>query len=285
MSSRKRNTKQRRREPVRRAIPASAIGARPDTDRRRLPSLLGKLLNVPVETLPLYAALAIVQEELAAGGHLNSCVPICHQLAIALSHLGIEAEPMAAHVTVARLSTEETVAEIGVIDSPKVRADGTTDGHMVLWVEGMSRLADPTIMQIPEVLAAARRDNALGLPSVLPLPGGRAQLLSTRPAMPRPPYLLVWTILPDWTDRMGGVLVGDRAAAMPYGGLAMAHTALDLIRTVGERRDLAGLDQYPRIAELLAGTEKLPPLPGQPPATFLKIRAEAGMVSSRTGAP
>jgi hypothetical protein len=235
---------------------------------------------VPIEALPLYTAMGITHEEIATStGPVSTCVPACHQLAGALGLLGFEAEPMAAHVEIQDPRTGATVEQIGVRDEPEIYPDHTTNGHMVLWVEDFRRLADPTIMQASVFMDAARRQPKLGLPAVGPVPGGREELLTRRFAAAREPYIVIWSVFPEWSETMAGVLVGDLAAALDFGVLGLAHTTVELVRGLRDARDdFAELDRYPQFAALLSGTEQLPPLPDQPPAAFVRLRQAAGML-------
>jgi hypothetical protein len=280
--SKRRSTKRNRREPIRRPIPTPPPGTvrTPSaSQRRRFPSMLGTLGKMPIEALPLYAAMAITHEEIATStGPVNACVPACHQLAGTLSHLGFSPELMAAHVQIQDADTGRTVEQIGVDTEPVIYSDHTTNGHMVLWAADFGRLADPTIIQAPTFLRAARKRPNLGLPTVIPIPGGREQLVASTVAGPRPPYVVAWRVFPQWAETLGGVLVGDLGDALEYGSLALAHTTLETIRALGQfRDDLGELDRYPKLSALLSQAEQLPPLPGEPPAAFVRVRQAAGM--------
>jgi hypothetical protein len=131
--------------------------------------MFGMLDSVTVEQVPLYTALAAVHYEMS-GAPPQACVSICYQLAGALRHLGLQAEVMAACATVFDRDDQQVKhADVGRWDrAPIVRPDGTTDGHVVLWAESGRRLVDPTIVQAPVLLEAARKDRLSRCPSYCP---------------------------------------------------------------------------------------------------------------------
>lgn len=286
----KRSSRRIRRDPVRRPIivhrgDTSSGSSTPPAvdDAARVPefesTMFGMLGGVAVEQLPLYTALSVVHHDMG-GAPAGSCVSICHQLAGALDHLGFSAEVMVACATIFdREDQEVKYADVGVWDrQPIVRPDGTTDGHVVLWAGSFRRLVDPTIVQAPALLEAARDDELFTLPVVLPM-DSREKLLSAESlATFKGPFLLSWMLFPDWAPALAPALRGDLAAAMPYGTLSLAHTVLDLLRGLGQlRSDVRRLNSmYPKLGALLSGREQLPALPTEPPAAFLRLRRAAG---------
>jgi len=242
------------------------------------PAMFGKLTVVPVELVPLYASLAVVHADMS-GAPAGICVPVCYQLAGALGYLGFDAEVMAACATVFHRDRQDTkFADVGVWDRPpKVRLDGTTDGHVVLWAGSFRRLVDPTIVQAPELLAAARDDLAFTLPVVLSV-ASREQLASQSLATVKGPFLITWMLFPEHTGALKPMLGGDIGAALPYGSLVLAHTVLDVLRALGRvRPDLRRLrNLYPQLGALLTGRSQLPGLPDDAPAAFMRIRRAAG---------
>lgn len=213
-------------------------------------SMFGKLGGVAVEHLPLYAALTVVHHDMS-GAPVNSCVSICHQLAGALEHLGFSAEVMVACATIFDRENQEVKhADVGVWDrAPIVRADGTTNGHVVLWAESFRRLVDPTIVQAPVLFNAARDDEVFTLPIVLPVESREKLLAAPSLATFKGPFLLSWMLFPDWTPSLAPALRGDLGAALPYGKLGLAHAVLDVLRALGQvRPDVHRLNSmYPKI--------------------------------------
>ena len=65
-----------------------------------------RLVGCPIELLPLYAALAIVHNELT-GPPGAASVPVCHQLQGGLKHLGFDSEVIAASAMLQRDGDEE----------------------------------------------------------------------------------------------------------------------------------------------------------------------------------
>ncbi|MFI0449770.1 hypothetical protein [Actinomadura sp. 6N118] len=290
MSDRKRSSRRNRRPPVRHSIKVREVSAtaeratatpQPESMPRMPafePVMFGMLAKVSVELVPLYTALAVVHDDMS-GAHANACVPICHQLAGALAHLGFDAEVMTACAQVGDRDRQDvTYADIGVWDRPPiVRPDGTTDGHVVLWANSFRRLVDPTIAQAPMLMEAARTDVQFTLPTILPV-ASREQLLSMPTiSTAKGPYLITWMLLPDWNEALMPALFGDIGEAMPYATLALAYECLHVMRALGEERtDLRQLhNRYPRLGDLLAGRRQLPELPSEPPAAFVRIRRAA----------
>lgn len=288
----KRSSRRNRREPVRHPIvvraseptispvPAARRAIEPGPSRMPEfePVMYGMLAKVAVEVVPLYTALAVVHADMS-GAPANACVPICYQLAGALEHLGFDAEVMAACATVYDRDQQEVkYADVGVWERPPiVRADGTTDGHAVLWAASFRRLVDPTIAQAPQLVKAARDDVKFTLPTILPV-RSREYLLSTPAvAAPKGPYLISWMLFPDWTGALAPALEGELGDALPYGSLALAHSCLQVLHALaGERDDVRRLrNLYPYLGDLLAGRRQLPALPAEPPAAFQRIRHAA----------
>jgi hypothetical protein len=91
------------------------------------------------------------------------------------------------------------------------------------------------------------------------------------------PFLITWTLFPDWTEALAPAPKSDIGQALPYGSLALAHGVLDLLAGLREYRD--DLHQlyslYPQLGDLLVGRRRLPELPGDPPAAFMRIRGAA----------
>jgi hypothetical protein len=288
-NGKRRNTRRHRRDPVRKPIavrPAVVESGAPSAataEPRLLPEyesqMFGITAQVPIDVVPLYAALSVVHQEMS-GAPANSCVPVCHQLAGALGHLGFDVEVMAACATVYHREDQDTkFADVGVWEHPpKVRPDGTTDGHVVLWANSFKRLVDPTIVQAPKLLKGADADPSFTMPVVLPVASRDKLFGSGSLATPKGPFVISWMFFPEWTDLMTPVLDGDLGEALPYGTLGLAHAALEVMRALRQvRSDVRQLySLYPRLGALLAGRQSLPALPAEPPAAFMRVRRAAG---------
>jgi hypothetical protein len=220
------------------------------------------LLPMPAETVPLWAQLFLVHASL--GGPTQTCVTTCQVLAGGLTHLGFTCEAMAAAVLVSPTGPGAAPGDssVGVIGAPPiVRDGGTTNGHMVVWVDSMARLVDPTVAQEPRLEAQAQSDPLLGMPSVLPVKD-RDTLLATRPAVMRGAYRLVWHLYPEWTDILDGVLTDPLREGIPYASLNLAHKTVNILRHLAEHRDPAPmLAAHPHLHDLLSSTDPLPALP------------------------
>jgi hypothetical protein len=236
--------------------------------------LFGMLVEAPVELIPMYAALAVLHQKLS-GKPVGSCVPTSYQISGALGHLGFAAEPMAACASVYRTTDSFIeVSEVGVWKRPPiVYPDGTTTGHMIVWTSSFAHLIDATLVQDPTLLAAARRDPMYSMPVFVPVPADRDEFLQTRSVLALDERLYAsWVLLPEWTATMDPVLNGTMGVAVTLGALALATDALDVVRNLGDDRDLSRLSVlYPRPGALLAGQEHLPPLPDEPPAELTGI--------------
>jgi hypothetical protein len=274
-----RNTRRQRREPVRHPIPAARLRAAPrrpgfDPEDPRLPvfeasGMAAALAKCPVEVMPLYAALAVVHQGMS-GAPVNTCVPVCYQIAAALGHLGFETEVMAAYAEV--VQGDITHVSLGVRGPAVVREDFTTNGHTVLWASSFSRLVDPTIAQHPALLAAVHggQDNH-GAPLSVAVQGGRDTLLRGAVGAIRPPFQINYLVQPQHTAAFAPWLAEFRDA-VDHGGLGLAHITLDTITGVGEIRNLRELPHlYPRLGALLGGHEQLPALPEQPPPSWTRL--------------
>jgi hypothetical protein len=270
----KRSTRRDRREPVRRPVRsqpgqvAARTGPKPPA-RNLLPAVTDGgmyplVFSVPIEAVPLYAALALMHQ--AGGGQsAATCVTTCTILADSLAYLGFDTEPMAACATVVHHDdTRAKFADVGVWEHPPVvRADGMTNGHMVLWAGAFGRLVDPTIAQEPAVLAAAQTDPSQTFACVIPVPSREQMLSGPAIATVREPFLISWMLFPEWTEILNQTLqIPLTREAVDYGALNLAHRTVQLLGKVGEVRNLRGLHGLnPQLADLLAGRSQLPPLP------------------------
>ncbi|MDW5325360.1 hypothetical protein [Plantactinospora sp. KLBMP9567] len=223
--------------------------------------IAGTLLVVPVEATPVQAIVAAAHQ--AIGG--RSAYPgvlAAGQLARGLSLLGFDTELIPACTVVCYSDHGKTrFRDVGVWkEAPVVRADGSTDGHVVVWCDSLNRCIDLAPCQDRMLRGASTPEEAFDHPVVLPVVGGRRQLLDRQRQImaPRPPFALHWTFFPDWAPLFDPLL--DRhSAAIEQGGLAMAHAAVDLLAAVAVVRDLSQLDEwYPRLGDLLSGRQSLP---------------------------
>jgi hypothetical protein len=153
---------------------------------------------------------------------------------------------------------------------------GTMAMHVVLWVESLHRLVDPTILQLQHLYAATSDDVSFGLPVVVPLPS-LDLLYDPATGMVggcrRPPLVISWMPQPQWAQTLTPVPGSDLDAGLAYGKLALAHAIVELIRGLRKLRvNMHNLDtDYPVMANLLEGSSHLPGLPDEPPEAFLLL--------------
>jgi hypothetical protein len=238
-------------------------GLRPAFDGSGLYPLL---MTVDVEITPVVAAAAATHQSMGSRP-AGTCVTTCATLARGLGHLGIKAEAVAAYAEVNdRQDPQASTERVGVRDRPVLRAGGTTNGHMVVWVDDCSRLVDPTIAQAPNLLAAARRNPLHGLPSIVPVPDKAALFAGEPVGSIRDRFQVSWLLQPGWTPLLEQLLTGDVALAVDYGAVNLAISTLDVLQALHGHRDLSSLPKrFPRLADLFAGREQLPPLPALTP--------------------
>ena len=182
--------------------------------------------------------------------------------------LDLGAEPVAACASVYRTTqTFVEVSQVGTPDRPpRLRPDGTTTGHMVVWTSTFARLVDATLVQDPTLLALAHTDAVYSMPVLARAPAQRTQLWRAELGILLTDDLHVtWLLQPQWTDLANQVLVGDLQTAAVHGALGLATDALRVITGLGEDRDLGELSTlYPTLAALLTGDAELPPMPSPP---------------------
>ncbi|MEV0217823.1 hypothetical protein [Micromonospora sp. ALFpr18c] len=277
VGNRKRSGRRQRREPIRRMIPPTRVPGsrrshRPD-ETALMPKfeyspMFGRLVDAPVEMVPLLAVLAVLHQA-QSGMPVGTCVPTSHQVSGALRHLGFEAEAVAAYASLYRVTDTFTeVSEVGVWKRPPVvHADGTTNGHMVVWTPSFAQLVDATLVQDPLLLAAAQVDPVYSTPVFVEVPTNRREFFAARPVAWLDDHLYAsWVLLPEWTRLMDPVLAGEASTVVELGALGLATDALRLIAAVAEERDLSAmLVQCPRLGALLRGEHQLPELPVEPP--------------------
>lgn len=245
----------------------------------RLPAIADNVLhNCDVELLPLYTALALVYDELA-GPPGKTCIPVCYQLLGSLKYLGFDGQVIAASAMV-MLNGSKDIEDVGEYKrTPRLEDDGSTDGHAVLWLESFGRMVDPTIVQSRTIQTAAQLNANLGLPVVLPVPSLEVLLGPESPGLTtiRVSHRIAWILQPHWTESLTPVQGSDLHAGIAYGQLSLAYSILDVVRGLeGDRSDLQRLrDLYKPMAALLDGHVHLPPLPEEPPTSFLHFRRGA----------
>ncbi|MEV6927572.1 hypothetical protein AB0M46_24140 [Dactylosporangium sp. NPDC051485] len=264
--------KRGRRQPGRRPIPVPGqqvdrIRVRASADRLLLPGLgLDRLTTEPVELTPLFAMLIAVHQ---AVGDLppDRVVVESAQMVHALRQLGFEAELIACCARVFRLPQHARLADMGVWKRPPTtRADGTTDGHALVWIGSFNRLVDVGVFRSRRLLRAeGGADETFTVPAMLPLPHGRSQLLNPWqiPGTIRGQFSVGWYPYPEWTQRYRDLLT-CHAAVIEHGGVALAHTVVDLLNATRTYRDLSRVDElFPRLAALMSATPEALLLPEQ----------------------
>ncbi|GAB3816668.1 hypothetical protein [Micromonospora zhanjiangensis] len=229
--------------------------------------MFGRLVEAPVELVPLLAVLAVLHQA-QSGMPVGTCVPTSYQISGALRLLGFEAEPVAACAKLYRVTDTFTeVSEVGVWKRPPVvHADGTTNGHMVVWTPSFAQLVDATLVQDPLLLTAAHVDPVYSTPVFVDVPAGWEAFIAERPVAWLDDRLYAsWVLQPEWTRLMDPVLEGETGPVVPLGALRLATDALRLVASVGQERDLSGmLTRYPRLGALLRGEDHLPAMPPEP---------------------
>ena len=235
------------------------------------PSVGSRLVTCPIELLPLYATLATVFAQF--DGPVNARnVYFCHQIRGCLAHLGFESEVIAAMAKVIPVKGEaEYIGEH--LRPPRLRTDGTSDGHAVIWAGSFGRLVDPTITETRLIREAAER-SAKSILAVVPVEDS-SQLLGAPlfRIQSQTGVVIDLRLVPQWTRELTPVPGSELDAGLSYGQLALAHTVVEVMRGVAElRADLPRIRSlYPPLAELLAGSALLPELPDEPPTAFLRL--------------
>jgi predicted RecA/RadA family phage recombinase len=215
------------------------------------------------EDLPLWATLVVLSGN-AEGKPAGACIPLSCQLVGALGHFGFEAEVMAACVTVTdtnRGSTAEPT-EVGVWEQPpRIRDDGTTDGHVVVWSPSFERLVDLTVGQDPQIQRAARKHSHMASPVVVRIPRSMASGTDIRlPATMRGSFMLTYRLLPEHTSVLAPMWERSTLTEqLRLGALAVAYDALELVRLMESEDDRRAAGA--RMRALLDGYAHLPPLP------------------------
>jgi hypothetical protein len=212
-----------------------------------------------IEVMPLYALLSAIYQAIT-GRPDYSVVMASAQLVRALEHLGFKAELIPASILIVRESDKRTM-DIGVWDHPPVvHNDGTTDGHVAVWADSFNRCIDLGLCNNEVLLKSSSDSQNLVWPAVLPVAGGRDELLdeSRRPAIPRLPFMICWTFIPQWKSYFDPFLA-RHAPAIEDGGMALARVAVDLLSAIAIYSDMSEFNQrYPWLAKLLSGQADLP---------------------------
>ena len=143
--------------------------------------------------------------------------------------------------------------------TPRIRRNGTTDGHVVVWTSSFRRLIDLTVGQDPQLQRAARQNPQLALPVV----GQVDEFLAFRERCAvrteRPPFTFTYRLLPQYTRFVAPLWENaDVTEQLDLAALALAHDTLELVRATESRRRRATGN---KIRALLDGKAQLPPLP------------------------
>lgn len=235
------------------------------------PGVQRRLVTCPIELLPLYATLAAVSVQFEGPVGARSA-SFCHQIRGGLSHLGFETEVIAATARVIPVEGEtEYIGEH--LRTPRLRADGTSDGHAVIWAGSFGRLIDPTITETRLLRETAERA-AISMLVAVPFES-RGQLLRAPGfrIQSQTGVVVELRIVPQWTRELTPMPGSPLDIGLAYGQLALAHTVVELMRGTAElRTDLPRIRSlYPLLADLLAGSALLPRLPNEPPTAFVRL--------------
>jgi hypothetical protein len=217
-------------------------------------TLLGAPLALPVEITPLYAMLAVAYH--ATGRRASYPVVVASsQMVRGLEYLGLEAELIPASTKTFSLDRESP-------ERPTMK-DGNTDEHLVVWAASFNRCIDLVVCQDrTSAGGTVGVERSVAPVAILPIPGGREQLLCEYlPVVAlRPPLVISWTFFPERLARFEPLL-SPHAAVIEHGGLAMAHATVDLLGAFAIYLDLSSFnDFYPRLSGLLSGATRLPEL-------------------------
>jgi hypothetical protein len=236
------------------------------------PGVQRRLITYPIELLPLYATLAAVSAQFDGPVGARS-VWYCHQLHGCLAHLGFESEVIAAVAMVTPVEGEtEYIGE--QLRMPRLRADGSSDGHAVIWAESFGRLVDPTITETRLVREAAERS---GISMLAAAPIANRDELFRAPGFrlqSQTGVAIELRLVPQWTQALTPAPGSELDIGLSYGQLALAQTVVEVMRGTAElRTDLPRLrNLYPLLADLIAGSTLLPQLPDEPPTVFRRLR-------------
>lgn len=232
----------------------------PLTPARDLDALAAPLENCAGEMIPMWAAISVLSR-VGMGKPSRSCVPASYQLAGALRHLGYEADPVAASVNVLGPSGRST--DIGVWKHPpRIQHPGTTDGHLVVWTPSFRRLIDLTVCQDPQLHSAAQENPNLAAPVVGVLPQFAVFGEGPPPMIPRPPFVLTYMLLPQYTPFIAPLWEdSDLTDQLKIGALAVAYDALEIVRAVEGDDSGARRATGHGMRALLDGEAQLPPMP------------------------
>jgi hypothetical protein len=231
-----------------------------------------RLLQYPVELLPLYAALAIISVQIT-GAPSDRCVPLCFQLQGALEYLGFSSRVITA---AAMLITPEpeNIEYIGVHDSPVMKKDGSTNGHVILWAPPFQRLVDPTIFLAQLIQGSAEYRTAHPPPAIMSIPeDGIVPENAVLQTATKAGVGMRWRLYPQWNESVIPQPGSDLETGLIYSKLALAHITVEIIQGLeGFRSDLDDLrNLYPQLGELIEGRRQLPSLPDKPPAEFTRL--------------
>jgi hypothetical protein len=223
---------------------------------RYAPFHLGVL---PADVMPLYALLVAITHAIT-GRPDYPVVVASAQLVHALEYLGFEAELVPASILLAH-QVKRNPINVGVWEHPPVlRDDGTTDGHVAVWADSFRRCIDFGLCNHPVLLESSSDRQSLAGPVVLPVAGGRKELLdgSRRPTILRLPFAMCWTFIPQW-KRYFDPILACHSSAIEDGGLALARVAVDLLSAIAVYSDMSKVyKRYPWFTELLSGQADLP---------------------------
>ncbi len=215
--------------------------------------------HLAAEALPLLLTGAALHQ--AAGGRPGyPAMLVAAQAARALQHLGVDAELIPASAAIVHRDEPHTTHQLGVWrHEPAVRADGTTDGHVIIWSESSRRCLDLDIGR-HRVWRRTTDDLVVPHPMIFPIVGPRADLDDGdhTPVVLSIPVAVSWWFFPSWTP-IFQPLLGQWRNGVERGGLAAAHVILDMLAGVAACRDTGQMRRrFPTLDGLLTGCVTLP---------------------------
>jgi hypothetical protein len=227
---------------------------------------LATMSKIPTELLPFYAMIGVVRQGLIDSDYLATVIPSA-QIARGFEYLGFKAQLVAACATLLQAGEPpKSMGDLGTWKAPpKIREDGTTDAHTVVWVDSFYRCIDLSVCQHPAIKSASKDEPKDTTPAVLPAEDLNALLTRGHIVYFRGRYGVLLMFTTPWTKLLDPLLQ-HKSDIVDQGGLALAHAVLDQLSYMSEERDLEELaNTYSTLGDLLRERNHLPALQLVPP--------------------
>lgn len=205
--------------------------------------LLDLALHVPPDLLPILLCAGIWMWNMAEDqAPANHCVDGCVTLRTALGEFGIFARLEPVLVTIYGPDS----ASVYGSETPHWRADGTFNGHVVLFLPAARRFVDATLQQFEEVPRSMRND----VPLIGLLPEG-AEFSSHSMAVVRDDHQVVYEpIRGDHSALWSHPTISENQAAYLEAGQNLAANVFDMLR-IPDLLPRTRRAPYPRLQLLL----------------------------------